>query len=369
MTTTMRRTTDETDPRARHPGRSGPRRRLPSSSRARRSRCVRDDGAARAEGALTNGANHDGAISTAGKVDTWTFPASAGDAIVLRAGQLTDPRQLRAADPPYDPSNALLATTRGTWPPRSRSPRRRADLHRARLRRQPLPRGRLDQRHRHLSPAPGQVPGSITTSPGTRAARSPTVRRRPARSTWAIWTCGPSPRARAAGSSCARARSPTPGTSSRGCACTARRERCWERTRGTSRRRSRSPRRESGTFTVVVGGREPSHSGDSSGTRAATACTWRGRRARSRPPRATRGASRQRRRHAGNDPRGRPGPVELHGERGEGIVVRAGEVTDAGNFEPWIRLYGPTGRSWERAAGTSRRRSRSRRPRAARSSS
>src|SRR5262249_28027951 len=28
---------------------------------------------------------------------------------------------------------------------------------------------------------------------------------------------------------------------------------------------------------------------------------------------------------------------------GDGIIVRAGEVTDDGNFEPNVRLYGPTG--------------------------
>src|SRR6185503_12313593 len=28
---------------------------------------------------------------------------------------------------------------------------------------------------------------------------------------------------------------------------------------------------------------------------------------------------------------------------GDAIVVRAGEVADAGNFEPWVRLYGPSG--------------------------
>src|SRR5262249_40007672 len=30
-------------------------------------------------------------------------------------------------------------------------------------------------------------------------------------------------------------------------------------------------------------------------------------------------------------------------DSGDGIVVRVGEVSDNGNFEPWVRLYGPTG--------------------------
>ncbi len=43
---------------------------------------------ARAQGAMTNGASHGGAIVSAGGVDTWTFTATAGDAIVLAIGEV-----------------------------------------------------------------------------------------------------------------------------------------------------------------------------------------------------------------------------------------------------------------------------------------
>ena len=43
-----------------------------------------------AQGTLTNGANHDGAISVPFQVQTWTFSASAGDALFLSIGEVTD---------------------------------------------------------------------------------------------------------------------------------------------------------------------------------------------------------------------------------------------------------------------------------------
>ncbi len=41
-----------------------------------------------AQGAMTNGENHAGEISIAGEVDSWTFTATAGDAIILRIGEV-----------------------------------------------------------------------------------------------------------------------------------------------------------------------------------------------------------------------------------------------------------------------------------------
>ncbi|MCC7125757.1 MAG: cadherin-like domain-containing protein [Acidobacteria bacterium] len=45
-------------------------------------------GIARAQGAMTNGANHSGAISAAGEVDEWTFTAALGDSILLSVGEV-----------------------------------------------------------------------------------------------------------------------------------------------------------------------------------------------------------------------------------------------------------------------------------------
>src|SRR5215475_2530079 len=70
--------------------------------------------AARAEGPLTNGGNDDGAISSRGKVDTWTFTAAAGDAILLRVGQLTDNNgNFEPFIRLYDPANTLLGQQAG----------------------------------------------------------------------------------------------------------------------------------------------------------------------------------------------------------------------------------------------------------------
>jgi hypothetical protein len=44
--------------------------------------------AAFAQGAMSNGENHTGTISAAGEVDSWTFTATAGDAIVLGIGEV-----------------------------------------------------------------------------------------------------------------------------------------------------------------------------------------------------------------------------------------------------------------------------------------
>ncbi|MCU0786470.1 MAG: hypothetical protein MUF81_20985, partial [Verrucomicrobia bacterium] len=45
---------------------------------------------ASAQGALTNGWMHTGTISPAGDSDSWTFDATAGDAIVVRVGELAN---------------------------------------------------------------------------------------------------------------------------------------------------------------------------------------------------------------------------------------------------------------------------------------
>src|SRR5262245_7794954 len=41
-----------------------------------------------AQGVLTNGANHSGAISTPGEIDTWTFQANKDDAISISIGEV-----------------------------------------------------------------------------------------------------------------------------------------------------------------------------------------------------------------------------------------------------------------------------------------
>ncbi len=45
-------------------------------------------GLARAQGAMTNGANHSGAVSTPGELDEWTFTATLGDTILLSVGEV-----------------------------------------------------------------------------------------------------------------------------------------------------------------------------------------------------------------------------------------------------------------------------------------
>ena len=45
-------------------------------------------GLALAQGAMTNGANHAGSISVPAEIDTWTFTADQGDAIVLSIGEI-----------------------------------------------------------------------------------------------------------------------------------------------------------------------------------------------------------------------------------------------------------------------------------------
>jgi lysophospholipase L1-like esterase len=50
-----------------------------------------------AQGTLTNGATHDGTIASAGQIQTWTFPAKAGDAVALNIAERSE------AKPPFFP--------------------------------------------------------------------------------------------------------------------------------------------------------------------------------------------------------------------------------------------------------------------------
>ncbi len=59
---------------------------------------VLSPGLARAQGALINGENHTGAISSPGELDTWTFTAAQNDAIALSIGEI-----LGAVDPGFWP--------------------------------------------------------------------------------------------------------------------------------------------------------------------------------------------------------------------------------------------------------------------------
>src|SRR5439155_6747163 len=66
---------------------------------------------ARAQGALVNGARATGLISPAGHVDTWTLSATAGDAIVVRVGELIAGSPLTPRVSLYGPDMALLASS------------------------------------------------------------------------------------------------------------------------------------------------------------------------------------------------------------------------------------------------------------------
>lgn len=61
-----------------------------------------------AQGAMTNGESHSGAIAIAGELDQWTFTASQGDAIYVRIGEVL---ATGAPDPGYYPWIRLLGPT------------------------------------------------------------------------------------------------------------------------------------------------------------------------------------------------------------------------------------------------------------------
>ena len=67
-----------------------------------------------AQGALTNGANHGGDISSAGEIDSWTFTANAGDSIVLSVGEVGGDSELYPYIRLLGPNSALVTYAAGT---------------------------------------------------------------------------------------------------------------------------------------------------------------------------------------------------------------------------------------------------------------
>ena len=65
------------------------------------------------QGALTNGAMHTGTISVAGETDTWTFSATAGDAIVMSVGEVVSGATLSPWIRVFSPSSTLVASASG----------------------------------------------------------------------------------------------------------------------------------------------------------------------------------------------------------------------------------------------------------------
>jgi hypothetical protein len=109
---------------------------------------------------------------------------------------------------------------------------------------------------------------------------------------------------------------------------------------------------EGGTFLVVVSDGYLAHSGDSYGNTG----TYRLNLATTASPVTTSAGD-----EGGDLVNGATQPGSIHlgdldlwtftASAGEGIVVRAGEMTDAGNFEPWVRLYSPSGTLLDSEAG------------------
>jgi hypothetical protein len=65
-------------------------------------------------GGLINGASNTGAISSAGEVDTWTFTASAGDRMAVHIGEMVDQNDFRPWIRLIAPSGATLGNAAGT---------------------------------------------------------------------------------------------------------------------------------------------------------------------------------------------------------------------------------------------------------------
>jgi hypothetical protein len=63
-----------------------------------------------AQGALTNGAVHTGVISSAGELDSWTFNAPAGAAIVVRVGEIGGDSDLYPWLRVYGPTGTVLSS-------------------------------------------------------------------------------------------------------------------------------------------------------------------------------------------------------------------------------------------------------------------
>jgi hypothetical protein len=53
--------------------------------------CALVPATAHGQGTLSNGGNHEGAISSAGEIDTWRFDANAGDSVTVSIGEVSDP--------------------------------------------------------------------------------------------------------------------------------------------------------------------------------------------------------------------------------------------------------------------------------------
>ena len=71
-------------------------------------------GTARAQGAMTNGANHAGTIATSGQIDTWTFSANAGDNLTLAIGEVEPTVNFNAWIRLFAPDAAPVANSFGT---------------------------------------------------------------------------------------------------------------------------------------------------------------------------------------------------------------------------------------------------------------
>jgi hypothetical protein len=201
----------------------------------------------------------------------------------------------------------------------------------------------------------------------TRGESWSTARRSPGRSTWAIWTCGASRRARGTAIVVRAGEVSDAGTSSRGCACQAVRSSAGNE-RGGPRGRGRRHGRRERDVPRRRRRREPAHSGDSIGNTGAYRLHL------AKAPGARhdlgerRGREPRQRRHAARRPSTwATWTVELHGERGRrDRRARGGGHGQRATSSRGSACTARRGRCSGRAAGTSRRRSRSTAPRAGR---
>jgi hypothetical protein len=80
-----------------------------------------------AQGTLTNGANHSGAIALAREVDLWTFSASVNDNISVSIGEVL----VGAVDPHFNPWIVLKGPMGSRWPIERHLHRRCREFHSA----------------------------------------------------------------------------------------------------------------------------------------------------------------------------------------------------------------------------------------------
>jgi len=309
-------------------------------------------GAARAEGALTNGGNDNGAISSPGKVDTWTFTAASGDSIVLRAGQLTDTNgNFEPWIRLYDPANSLrgqhvadlasevavTALTSGTYTVLISD----GNLSHAGDSTNDTGTYRL-----HLAKSPGAF---TSGDEGGALGNGATLTGSIDVGDLDMWSftanAGASLVVRAGETSDAGNFEP------------------WVRLYGPSgtllgssagdlAAEVATTALESGSFTVVIGDGNLSHAGDSYGNTGG----YRLHLATS-PGAFTTSAGDE----GGALVNGAVTPGTIHlgdldlwsftASAGDAMVIRAGETSDDGNFEPWVRVYGPSGTLLGSAAG------------------